>query len=93
MLTAADHSYRRPISVSEAWTYIRSQQGKHFDPVVVEAFLSISPAQWRRFHAASSEPQLRRLDWSTVLQPSVDDLNDAPFDKISSKVIACCGAL
>ncbi len=93
MLTAADYSYRRPISVSEAWTYIRSQQGRHFDPVVVEAFLSISPAQWRRFHAASSAPQLRRLDWSTVLQPSLDDLDGAPFDKISSKVVACCGAL
>jgi putative two-component system response regulator len=92
MLTAADHSYRRAMSVSEAWTYIRSQQGRHFDPVVVEAFLSITPAQWRHFHVASSEPQLRRLDWSTVRQPSLDDLNAAPFDKISSKVVACCGA-
>lgn len=93
MLTAAGYSYRRPISVSEAWTYIRSQEGRHFDPVVVDAFLSITPAQWRRFHAASSEPQLRRLDWSTVRQPALDELNAAPFDKISSKVVACCGAL
>jgi putative two-component system response regulator len=93
MLTAADRAYRRAMSVSEAWTYIRSQQGRHFDPVVVEAFLSITPAQWRRVHAASSEPQLRRLDWSTVRQPSVDDLNATPFDKISPKVVACLGAL
>jgi putative nucleotidyltransferase with HDIG domain len=92
MLMAADHSYRRAMSVSEAWTYIRSQQGRHFDPVVVEAFLSITPAQWRHFRAASSEPQLRRLDWSTIRQPSLDDLSAAPFDKISSKVVACCGA-
>ncbi len=88
MLTAADHSYRRAMSVSEAWIYIRSQQGSHFDPVVVEAFLSNTPAQWRHFHVASSEPQLRRLDWSTVRQPALDDCNAAPFDKISSKVVA-----
>lgn len=92
MLTSADHSYRRAMRVSEAWTYIRSQQGRHFDPVVVEAFLSITPAQWRQFHAASSEPQLRRLDWSTVRQPFVDELNAAPFDNISAKVVACLGA-
>lgn len=92
MLTSADHSYRRAMSISEAWTYIRSQQGRHFDPVVVEAFLSITPAQWRQFHAAFSEPQLRRLDWSTVRQPLVDDLNAAPFDNISAKVVACSGA-
>lgn len=92
MLTAADHSYRRAMSVSEAWTYIRSQQGRHFDPMVVEAFLSITPAQWRHLHVALSEPQLRRLDWSTVRRPSLDDLNAVPFDKISPKVVACCGA-
>jgi putative nucleotidyltransferase with HDIG domain len=92
MLTAADHSYRRAMSVSEAWTYIRSQQGRHFDPVVVEAFLSITPAQWRQFHAASLEPHQRRLDWSTVHQPFMDDLNAAPFDNISAKVVACLGA-
>lgn len=92
MLTAADHAYRRAMSVYEAWTYIRSQQGRHFDPIVVEVFLSITPARWRQFHAASSEPQLRRLDWSTVRQPSVDDCISAPFDKISSKMVACCGA-
>jgi hypothetical protein len=61
--------------------------------MVVEAFLSVTPAQWRQFHAASSEPQLRRLDWSTVRQPSLDDLHAAPFDNISSKVVACGGAL
>jgi putative nucleotidyltransferase with HDIG domain len=92
MLTAADHSYRRAMSVSEAWTYIRSQQGRHFDPVVVEAFLSITPAQWRQFHAAFSAPHQRRLDWSTIRQPFMDDLNAAPFDNISAKVVACLGA-
>jgi putative nucleotidyltransferase with HDIG domain len=92
MLTAADHAYRRAMSVSEAWTYIRSQQGRHFDPMVVEAFLSITPAQWRHLHVALSEPQLRRLDWSTVRRPLLDDLNAVPFDKISSKVVACYGA-
>ncbi|WP_447983054.1 HD-GYP domain-containing protein [Nitrospira sp. Nam74] len=92
MLIAADHSYRRAMSVSEAWAYIRSQQGRHFDPVVVEAFLSITPAQWRHIHAASSEPQLRRVDWSMVRQPSLDSFNASPFDNISSKVVACCGA-
>src|SRR6478672_5920829 len=70
MLTAADRAYCRAMTVSEAWTYVRSQQGRHFDPLVVDAFLSIAPAQWRRFHAEWSEPQLRRLDWSNVRRPS-----------------------
>ena len=92
MLTAADRSYRRTMSVSEAWTYVRSQQGTHFDPVVVDAFLSITPAEWRRFHAAWSQPQLRRLDWSGLHQPSSDDVSADSFDKISAKVVACSGA-
>jgi len=92
MLTAADHSYRRAMSVAEAWIYIRSQQGRHFDPVVVEAFLSITPAQWRQFHVAFSAPHQRRLDWSTIRQPFMDDPNAAPFDNISAKVVACLGA-
>ncbi len=91
MLTSADHSYRRAMTVSEAWTYIRSQQGRHFDPMVVAAFLSITPAQWRQFHAAWSQPQLRRLDWSILRRPSSDDVSPSPFDKISPKVVACVG--
>jgi putative nucleotidyltransferase with HDIG domain len=92
MLTAADRSYRRAMSVAEAWTYIRSQQGSHFDPVVVAAFLSIAPSQWRQSHAAWSQPQLRRLDWSRVRQSSSDDVSADSFDKISAKVVACSGA-
>ena len=92
MLTAADRSFCRALSVSEAWTYVRSQQGRHFDPVVVDAFLSITPAQWRRFHAKWSEPQLRRLDWSSVRRPSPDDVSADSFDKISVKVVACSRA-
>lgn len=93
MLTAGDRSYRRAMSVSEAWTYVRSQQGTHFDPVIVEAFLSITPAEWRRSHAAWSQPQLRRLDWGSVHQPSSPDhISTDSFDKISAKVLACSGA-
>jgi len=92
MLTAANPSYRRAMTVSEAWTYVRSQQGTHFDPVVVDAFLSIAPAEWRRFHAAWSQPQLRRLDWSGLHQPSSDHVSADSFDKISAKVVACSSA-
>ena len=92
MLMAADRSYGRALSVSEAWTYVRSQQGRHFDPVVVEAFLSIAPAQWRQSYVAWSQPQLRRLDWNSVRQPSSDDVSADSFDKISAKVVACSGA-
>jgi len=92
MLTAANPSYRRAMTVSEAWTYVRSQQGTHFDPVVVDAFLSIAPAEWRRFHAAWSQPQLRRLDWSGLHQPSPDHVSADSFDKISAKVVACSSA-
>ena len=92
MLMAADRSYGRALSVSEAWTYVRSQQGRHFDPVVVDVFLSIAPAQWRQSHVAWSQPQLRRLDWNSVRQPSSDDVSADSFDKISAKVVACSGA-
>ena len=32
MLTATDHAYRRPCTVSEACSYIQTQRGTHFDP-------------------------------------------------------------
>lgn len=92
MLTAADRSYCRAMSVSEAWAYVRSQQGRHFDPMVVDAFLSMAPAQWRESHAVWSQPQLRRLDWSRVRQTSTDNASVDSFDKISSKVVACSSA-
>jgi putative nucleotidyltransferase with HDIG domain len=92
MLTTADHSYRRAFSVSEAWTYIQSQAGTHFDPLIVEAFLSISQAQWRHFHASSCEPQMRRVDWSRLHQAMPSDASAGSFDNNSSMVVASCGA-
>lgn len=92
MLTATDHAYRRACTVSEAWTYIRSQRGKHFDPFIVDAFLSVTQSQWRQLHASNSRPQMRRLDWNTLQSPIATESSAAHFDKPSAKVIASCSA-
>ncbi|MEW6543617.1 MAG: HD-GYP domain-containing protein [Nitrospirota bacterium] len=45
-LTSA-RPYRRSVSFAEACEQIRSERETHFDPFVVEAFLSISGAEWQ----------------------------------------------
>lgn len=43
----SDRPYRYPISIAEACEQIRSESGTHFDPLVVDAFLAIPPAEWQ----------------------------------------------
>jgi putative nucleotidyltransferase with HDIG domain len=92
MLTATDHAYRRPCTVSEACRYIQTQRGTHFDPRIVEAFLSVSSSQWRQLHASNSQPQMRRLNWNSLQESTVDVPVAGVFDMASSKMIASCGA-
>ena len=93
MLTATDHAYRRPCTVSEACSYIQTQRGTHFDPRIVEAFMSVSQSQWRQLHAASSRPQMRRLNWNSLQESTVEMPAIGPFDMTSSKMIASCSAV
>jgi HD-GYP domain-containing protein (c-di-GMP phosphodiesterase class II) len=37
----SDRPYRKAWSEEEAWTYIREQTGKHFDPQVVGLFFKV----------------------------------------------------
>jgi putative nucleotidyltransferase with HDIG domain len=37
----SERPYRKPLGVEEVRRHIREQSGKHFDPIVVEAFLSL----------------------------------------------------
>ncbi len=52
----SDRSYRTAQSYSHARMEIVNQAGKHFDPKVVQAFLTISETEWQEISAASSSP-------------------------------------
>jgi HD-GYP domain-containing protein (c-di-GMP phosphodiesterase class II) len=54
----SDRPYRKPVSFAEACELIRSERETHFDPLIVEAFLSIKPAQWQALQVAGSQSQL-----------------------------------
>lgn len=53
----SDRSYRKPVSFAEACEQIRSERETHFDPLVVEAFLCITPAQWQALQGTASQSQ------------------------------------
>lgn len=89
VLTASDRSYRRPMSFSEACRQIETERGRHFDPLVVDALLSISPLQWRQLSVSISRPSIRRMDWTRDLWPFREAVLSRCFDKVSAKVIAC----
>lgn len=40
--------YRAPLSMVKACDQVWSESGTHFDPLVVDAFLAIPPAQWEQ---------------------------------------------
>jgi HD-GYP domain-containing protein (c-di-GMP phosphodiesterase class II) len=45
--------YRAPMNFDEAWGYIDSERGRHFDPDIVELFTVLSPSQWQGIRRAS----------------------------------------
>lgn len=40
--------YRSPLSMVKAYDQVWSESGTHFDPLVVDAFLAIPPADWEQ---------------------------------------------
>jgi putative nucleotidyltransferase with HDIG domain len=46
----SDRPYRKAGPFETAWEEVRRCSGTQFDPKVVEAFLSVSPAGWRALH-------------------------------------------
>lgn len=54
--------YRSPMSMVKACEQIWSESGTHFDPLVVDAFLAIPPAEWE--HLQSSITRKMRLPQS-----------------------------
>jgi putative nucleotidyltransferase with HDIG domain len=65
-LTASDRSYRQPLTFPEAWDYIVSQRGAHFDPRVVDAFRTVSARDWRRIELSLARAGRRRLQWEAA---------------------------
>lgn len=39
--------YRTPMSFPDAWTYICSESGTHFDPNIIDLFSAIPPEEWQ----------------------------------------------
>jgi HD-GYP domain-containing protein (c-di-GMP phosphodiesterase class II) len=44
--------YRNPVGFPEACAVIQSERGTHFDPLVIDAFETISPSRWREFSSS-----------------------------------------
>ena len=53
----SDRPYRKSISIEEARGVILDGSGTHFDPQVVEAFLSIHPQEWTGIRLNISRPR------------------------------------
>lgn len=70
----SNRPYRKPVSFAEACELIRSERETHFDPFVVEAFLSITPAQWQALQDATNPCQL-------FLLPTLAEANQLLFDQ------------
>jgi len=70
----SDRPYRKPVSFAEACELIRSERETHFDPIVVEAFLSIKPARWQAFQVVACPRQL-------FLHPSPAETSQLLFDQ------------
>jgi putative nucleotidyltransferase with HDIG domain len=88
-LTASDRPYRRPLSFLEACRQIEAESGTHFDPQVVEAFLSVSPCEWQQLQGSVSPAVIRDLEWEKDAWPFRDLVFSGHFDKPVAKVIAC----
>ncbi|MDE3226430.1 MAG: HD-GYP domain-containing protein [Nitrospirota bacterium] len=73
--------YRRPISFAEAASAIQAERGTHFDPLVVDAFLTVPVDVWAGLrHAAVS------------VSPTAWDRPFDRFDKPNAKVVRSAGA-
>ncbi|TAJ07193.1 MAG: HD-GYP domain-containing protein [Nitrospirae bacterium] len=74
-------SYRQPISFTEAALAIQAERGTHFDPLVVDAFLSVPVEVWVGLRPADALPS-----------PTARDTIFDRFDKPNTKVIRSAGA-
>jgi putative nucleotidyltransferase with HDIG domain len=62
--------YRDPVGFEEAAAAIEAESGSHFDPLIVEAFLSLAPAGWARLQSREDR-RLPALHWT--LPPAADE--------------------
>jgi HD-GYP domain-containing protein (c-di-GMP phosphodiesterase class II) len=44
--------YRSPLSMVKACDQVWSESGTHFDPLVVDAFLAVCPAEWEQLQSS-----------------------------------------
>ena len=47
--------YRSPLSMVKAYDQVWSESGTHFDPLVVDAFLAIPPAEWEQLQSSITQ--------------------------------------
>lgn len=57
----SDRDYSRARSLTEAEREVKKGKGKHFDPDVVDAFLSVPLEEWRRVRLNSRWPRLSQI--------------------------------
>lgn len=58
----SDRPYRRSASYADARTEIVANSGKHFDPAIVNAFLSVPASEWREIRKiAESEDYIEQI--------------------------------
>jgi HD-GYP domain-containing protein (c-di-GMP phosphodiesterase class II) len=61
-----DRPYRTPIPLSEARVHVMEESGTHFDPAVVEAFLSVPEGKWEEIRRRAETlkcPLLHLYNW------------------------------
>lgn len=63
--------YHDPVSFEEAAASIEAESGSHFDPVIVDAFLSLTPTQWARLQSPEDR---RRPSLFWTVSPAADEL-------------------
>jgi putative nucleotidyltransferase with HDIG domain len=69
--------YRQPVSFEEAAASIEAESGSHFDPVIVEAFLSLTPAQWAGLQSREHH-RLPSLSRTVPFEPAEPPAPPAP---------------
>lgn len=92
-LTSSGSAYRRAVGFVEAYARIDSCSGTQFDPQVVEAFRSISPAQWHAVRECLSSGLVGTVKDRRHETRFRDLVCSGHFDKPNPKVIACTGVM
>jgi HD-GYP domain-containing protein (c-di-GMP phosphodiesterase class II) len=87
--TCSDSPYRRSLVFADACRSIEMLSGSHFDPQVIDAFASVSPAQWQQVRDAIVPSILGNLEWQETQRTFRDRIFNGDFDNPREKMVAC----